>query len=120
MSTTISGTTGINNVTDATTQITTIANGYDLGVGQTWQDVTASRAAGVTYTNTTGKPIMVNIISSPSASNYVTITIDGIDLGYTSFNASLGQSSNRNIVPIGATYSVIVGGASLYKWYELR
>ena len=34
---------------------------YDqvIGVGQTWQDVTASRALGVTYTNTTGKPIHV-------------------------------------------------------------
>ena len=28
-------------------------NGIDI-----WQDVTASRAAGVTYTNTTGKPII--------------------------------------------------------------
>lgn len=28
-----------------------------IGVNQTWQDVTASRTIGVTYTNTTGKPI---------------------------------------------------------------
>ncbi len=29
----------------------------EIGVGQTWQDVTSSRASGVTYTNSTGKPI---------------------------------------------------------------
>ena len=30
-----------------------------IGVGQTWTDVTASRAFSVTYTNTTGKPIKI-------------------------------------------------------------
>jgi hypothetical protein len=32
-----------------------------LGVGQTWQDVTSSRVVSTTYTNSTGKPIMVTI-----------------------------------------------------------
>ena len=31
----------------------------NLGVGQTWTNVLASRSAGVTYTNSTGKPIVV-------------------------------------------------------------
>lgn len=36
-----------------------INNGFDLG--QTWKNVTTSRAAGITYTNSTGKPIMVSV-----------------------------------------------------------
>lgn len=50
------------NKTYADTKITlATANSYDIGVGQTWQNVTASRAFGVTYTNTTGKPIVLMI-----------------------------------------------------------
>ncbi len=33
-----------------------------FGVGQTWQNVTAFRASGVTYTNTTGKPKQVSVV----------------------------------------------------------
>ncbi|MDN4149811.1 hypothetical protein QYE80_32880, partial [Pseudomonas tohonis] len=32
-----------------------------LGYAQTWQSVTGSRALGVTYTNSTGRPIFVSI-----------------------------------------------------------
>ena len=41
----------------------------EIGVGQTWQDVTASRTRNVTYTNTTGKPIQVNISSDYTSIN---------------------------------------------------
>ena len=44
-----------------------------IGVGQTWTDVTSSRAKATEYQNTTGKPIMVSIsfttFSTPSAPN---------------------------------------------------
>lgn len=36
-----------------------------LGVGQTWQDVRTSRAANTTYTNTTGRPIVVTLSREP-------------------------------------------------------
>jgi len=41
-----------------------------IGVGQTWQDMTSSRVSGVTYTNSTGKPITaaVNIIDAYTGS----------------------------------------------------
>ena len=46
----------------STTEALTAAQGNVLndqafGVGQTWQNLTSSRASNVTYTNTTGKPI---------------------------------------------------------------
>ena len=57
----------------STTQALTAAQGKvlgdrDFGVGQSWQDLTASRAKGVTYTNTTGKLIQVSVVVSDSAS----------------------------------------------------
>ena len=86
-----------------------------IGVGQTWQNVTGSRTSGTTYTNSTGKPIMVSInIGSGSC-----VAVVG---GVTLFNISAanGNTSTQNsfIVPEGATYSITAGGISV--WAELR
>lgn len=35
-----------------------------LGIGQSWQNVQASRSAGTSYQNTTGKPIVVSMMAS--------------------------------------------------------
>jgi hypothetical protein len=91
-----------------------------IGVGQTWQNVTSSRSLGVTYTNTTGRPIFINIQSTGAAFNLVNIAVDGQDLGYNNFNGGGGQSSNRNIVPAGSTYVVTMSGAGISRWLELR
>lgn len=80
-----------------------------LGVGQTWQDVSASRAVGTTYTNTTGRPIFVNYVSTSAVT--VTIMIGGVSI------ASM-YSPTTFIVPGGATYSITSG--TLQKWAELR
>ena len=49
-----------------------------VGIDQTWLDLTGSRAAGVTYTNTTGKPIMVNVVIDSVLSNGNTLTVDSV------------------------------------------
>ena len=74
---------GVSVATDAevSSAVAPKANTADLkeiGVGQTWQDVTASRVAGITYTNSTGKPISVSI-SIEAISNDVacTLTVQG-------------------------------------------
>ena len=48
----------------------------EIGVGQTWQDVKASRVSETTYTNTTGRPIMVTV--QGAGDNNVTSSVDGI------------------------------------------
>lgn len=61
-----------------------------IGVGQTWQSVT--RTVGVTYINTTGKPIFLTAFSS-SGSGTTTLTVDGIAVQSNIFNntgASMG------------------------------
>ena len=46
-----------------------------VGVNQTWTDVTASRSAGTTYTNSTGKPITVSV-SCPASGTGGTINFN--------------------------------------------
>ena len=86
-----------------------------LGYGQTWQDLTASRAAGTTYYNTTRRPIMVSIYETADSSQ--TITVNGVIVArgqyYTTSSVS-GQLST--IVPPLASYVV----SSMVNWAELR
>jgi len=86
-----------------------------LGDGQTWQDVTASRAAGVTYTNSTGRSIFVSI--TETSNNVATLYVDGIRVSY-----KIGVVNDTNlsaIVPDGSTY-IFNGGVLGNGWTELR
>lgn len=105
-------------------------SGLDLGVGQgqSWQNVTASRALGTTYTNTTGKPILVNVFikyGGGGGGNGGNLYVNGIkvatcyETGYT-----IGFTLSA-IVPNGATYMAdgILSGyvnSILDTWVELR
>jgi len=69
--TSVQGAVILNNTVTSTsaTQALTAAQGKVLndkmfGVGQTVQDVTASRVLGTTYTNSTGKPILISLTVS--------------------------------------------------------
>ena len=99
-------------------------------VGQTWQNLTASRAFYQTYTNTTGKPIMVCptlASNSPYFDAFLGFYIDGNLISYngpSSGATNLGSiySSAWAVVPPGSTYLVSYGtyGSTLARWYELR
>lgn len=90
-----------------------------IGVGQTWQDVSGSRVVGTTYTNTTGKPIMVSITSGIGGSNFAQLSVNGVVVSRsTSGDAGLIYAPHNIIIPSGATYSY-TGGTSL-TWLELR
>lgn len=101
---------------DAAAAQTTL-NGF--GYNQTWQDVTASRALGTTYTNTSGRPIEVFInLDDNGATVGVSITIGGISWT-TADPGSQAFMTPSFVVPPGNTYSV-TGGSTLRKWLELR
>lgn len=95
-----------------------------LGVGQTWQDVLSTRNVGTTYTNSTGKPIMIFIQnSSPgSGTSASTLTINGVQLGTIASGTLNVQTMGGSIlIPAGATYSVaFTGTGSIAIWKELR
>jgi hypothetical protein len=88
-----------------------------LGVGQTWQNLTASRSAGVTYTNTTGNPIQV---SARANVGQITLTIDSIPVELQTDGNLNNSTKVTGTVPDGDTYSVTLSGGSLSYWAELR
>lgn len=105
------------------TNITGTANSLNAGVGvnQTWQQL--SRAIGTTYTNSTGKPIVVAITYTNSAGNTVQgLVINGTTVYAGSVNNAGSAGGFSLVVPNGATYVTAsnVGTMTLVTWAELR
>lgn len=87
-----------------------------LGVGQTWQDVTGSRAVGTTYTNSTSKPIQV-LITVEAGSGIGIITVDTVPIAKTETTSGT-YSIVSFIVPSGSSYSFTI--ETVVQWSELR
>lgn len=89
-----------------------------IGVGQTWQDVSASRAINTSYQNSTGKPIMVAISTTGSNADTFDVSVDNSVWVQV---ASLGGSNPKQqafiIVPSGHYYRC---GGVFSIWVELR
>ena len=95
-----------------------------LGYGQTWQDVSSSRASGATYTNTTQRPIFISIYSNTGQSygKSVTLLVDDVRVGYMD-TASNDDAQLTAIIPPNSKYSVSFPGFVLSSnlwWMELR
>jgi hypothetical protein len=94
-----------------------------IGIGQTWQSVTGSRALGTTYTNSTGKPIFVYIVVQLSSNGDTNLTLNGVALDGPASSAGGSVFTPCSfIVPDGNTYnlSVFGGSVSVTAWSELR
>jgi hypothetical protein len=115
-----------------TTQLATTAfaktqsESVAIGVNQTWQDVTASRALGTTYTNSTGKPILITITLYSTTSNanpVLNLYVNGV---IRQIGGCYGSNTYFPFVTIcanGDTYSVTSTGTGTYnlnRWMELR
>jgi len=108
----------------------TSAAATSIGVGQTWQSVIGSRSTGTTYTNSTGRPIMVSVScqSTSSPGGAFGFQINGTRVAWqgAAQNAAIASFSNITIIiPNGVTYlvesgSVSNGGIAVSYWYELR
>ena len=92
-----------------------------MGYGQSWQDFTASRSIGVTYTNTTGRAIEVSAVGWMGSPGLAYWTVNGVNI-YGPYVAAGYHSSAQAIVPPGATYSFNgVSGITVNPgWVELR
>jgi hypothetical protein len=98
--------------------VTNAINSSSIGVGQTWQNMTASRASDTTYTNTTGKPIQVLVRVVSASSSTISFIVNGNSIGSP---GAVGYSSSVSfIVPHGATYSVSYTNVHSIVWAELR
>lgn len=92
-------------------------DGQAVGVGQTWQDVSGSRAKDTEYTNSTGRTIVVSI-----AYSNITGSIDGeFFVGVAIANVSLGNGRGQGIssfiIPPGNKYKYT---GNFVTWAELR
>ena len=111
--------------------ITFNASGGGFGYDQSWTNVTSSRSENTTYTNSTGKPIMVNVESNTASSTITDTTTIEATVDSVSFTVAyhLSEDDGRTvrsrtagnfIVPSGSTYSVDVTGNTVSTWHELR
>ena len=105
-----------------------------IGVGQSWTDVTSSRAKDTEYQNTTGKPIMISVtfttaftaigqisVSSSSGSGFVVIaSADGGDY-YTGTAQTSHQTNISLIIPNNIYYKLTGNNTTLalVAWAEL-
>jgi hypothetical protein len=94
-----------------------------LGYGQTWQNLTGvgGRASGTTLYNTTGRPIIVQIVLTSAFNSNITPTVNGVSLGQSSIgDVSAGSLTWREfMVPPNQSYLVTTSPA-VGQWNELR
>lgn len=108
----------------AITQALTAAQGKLLndqafGVDQEWLDLTASRGFDTIYTNSTGKPIAVNVYSEASG-RFFSLSKDGVI--WIEYGGAGGAGDKENtfmIIPNGWRYRIL-GNAIIASWLELR
>ena len=94
-----------------------------VGVGQTWQNLTASRASNVTYTNTTGRPIVVSVTAVNLDRVRLNLVIDGLEVARQAAHEVSGNTDFAcvtSVVPAGSTYLSNIDSGSLEHWRELR
>lgn len=94
--------------------------GTSIGVGQTWQNVRPSRAVNTTYQNTTGRPIMVAIVSGGS-NETIRVSSDNTNWVVVGVSGNYYAGSAGFVVPAGHYYRVDgnpYGG--IPHWSELR
>ena len=95
-------------------------SGHDLGVGQTWQDLVASRSLSTEYVNTTGKPIQINITTNYGSGSNFQLFVDTIRVWFIA-SYSTNSTSASMLIPSGSIYRVeLGGGGTISNWSELR
>lgn len=93
-----------------------------FSLGQTRQDLTASRAYGVIYTNNTSRPIMVTArgLTTISTRNRLSISANGQEYSSSFDNQNNEGLAVSAIVFPGQQYIVYSVGVSLTNWIEYR
>lgn len=96
-----------------------------IGVGQTWQDLKATRLRNVNYVNTTGRPIQISItVRATSAATPVNMKLYVAGVVVAEDGTGPGHFTEwvaTNIIPAGAGYNLTLEGNVLINtWAELR
>ena len=99
--------------TNFKTAVNSLISTAGIGVSQTWQDVSGSRAVSTAYQNTTGKPIQINVDTNAD----VTLQLSSDNSTYISVGTTLNGVTA--IVPDDHYYKVN-GSGTIGYWAELR
>jgi hypothetical protein len=95
--------------------------GGGVGIGQTWQDVSASRSVGVSYQNTTGAPICVSIQYNTGSTTTIDVSSNGSSWVTVSGQTVSGLNAAFSlIVPDNHYYRLVGASATISIWAELR
>ena len=109
------------NVANATSANNAVNYSQAFGVGQTFTNETGSRVSGTTYTNSSGRPIIVYVSATSTATAAALFgVVSSISCLYVYQPNSGSGLAGSLVVPSGATYSVTAGSATINNWYELR
>ena len=116
---------GVSNVTATVKHESgVLASEFDAGVGRTWQNVTASRAGGITYTNNTNRDIIVSAYTERVTDNVdVFLLVNGVFVDrYRNDADAQKRGAVSGVVPKGATYEIsfAIAPQSIANWAELR
>ena len=109
---------GSNTITIPASTGTVALTSQVIGIGQTWQDLTASRVSGTDYTNSTGKPIFISVRLDRDDGE-LQLYVDGLMIGRTGATQGPVYYTLTAIVPPGSIYRAEKSGNTLY-WFELR
>lgn len=93
-----------------------------IGVGQTWQNVKNNRSWGTTYTNTTGKPIMISVAARGYNEDLnFGLSVDGVEQAAL-LDTYDTEATLTAIVPNGSSYLANRGANDnvITLWSELR
>ncbi|MCJ2228276.1 MULTISPECIES: hypothetical protein [Providencia] len=79
-----------------------------FGNEQKWKDVSANRKSGVTYTNSTGRPIAIAVMQIENSQNPgVTFYVDGLELYSVVRSSGAAVQGGMCIIPRGSTYKFV-------------
>ena len=81
--------------------------------------ILAGRASAVTYTNSTGKPIVVYVVGSIVVANLI-VTLDTYEIAVQTNATPSSFCSVSFVVPPGSTYSVNFNTLTIHDWVEIR
>jgi len=91
----------------------------EIGVNQTWRDVTKQRALNTVYTNTSGKPVFVSVTGKEQQQkSYIELWIGAVKAS-TYYKDANSDAAVSAIVPAGAAYKVATVGGAIINWAEL-
>lgn len=91
----------------------------EVGVNQTWRDVTLQRALNTAYTNSSGKPIYISVTGKDQQQQSLVDLWVGSAKACRTYKDSNSDAPLTAIIPAGATYKIIATGGTLSNWAEL-